>query len=447
MSAIVIGIEIIALLACAAFFSGAETAVTALTRADYRSLKKSSRKSAQRLARLVELKDKIVTAALIGTNFVNTLNSGLITAFTLNVFGAQAVPAATAGITVLIIILAEIFPKALAAERRESIGKAASLPLYLCYLLLRPLVAVFSLLTRAVLKLLSAQSHEAPPALQDKDLQLLVHIGQEDGALAAGEEALLRRAVLLQSVKLRNIMTPRTAITALDAADSLPQIIDLFRSSRFSRLPVYDSTAKTIIGIVHYKSLLFALQERRQPEPASLRRPALFIPEGAPIFSVIKAMNANRQNMAIIIDEHGGIAGLITMDDIVAAVFSTMQDEYGSAKRDPMRSVHFINTAQLSLPGSLRLEDCNELLGTDFHSDYYDTLGGFLLEKWGYLPHTDETIVCGRIVFTAAHIINRRIDTVIADISAMMEDWRCSVGSVMQKNDVPNRDVFSRGPE
>ena len=150
MSAVVIGIEIIALLACAAFFSGAETAVTALTRADYRSLKKSSRKSAQRLARLVELKDKIVTAALIGTNFVNTLNSGLITAFTLNVFGAQAVPAATAGITVLIIILAEIFPKALAAERRESIGKAASLPLYLCYLLLRPLVAVFSLLTRAV---------------------------------------------------------------------------------------------------------------------------------------------------------------------------------------------------------------------------------------------------------------------------------------------------------
>ena len=109
MSIVIVFLEIVLLLCCAAFFSGAETAVTAVSRAEYRSLKKSSRKGAQRLARLVEIKDKIVTVALIGTNFVNTLNSGLITAFTLNVFGAQAVPAATAGITVLIIILAEIF--------------------------------------------------------------------------------------------------------------------------------------------------------------------------------------------------------------------------------------------------------------------------------------------------------------------------------------------------
>ncbi len=447
MSAVVIGLEIIALLACAAFFSGAETAVTALTRADYRSLKKSSRKGAQRLARLVEIKDKIVTAALIGTNFVNTLNSGLITAFTLNVFGPQAVPAATAVITVLIIILAEIFPKALAAERREALGKAASLPMYLCYLLFRPLIAVFSLMAQAVLKLLHTQSHDTPRALQDKDLQLLVHIGQEDGALAAGEEALLQRAVLLQSVKLRNIMTPRTAIVALDAAASIPQIIEQFRSSRFSRLPVYDAETKTVIGIVHYKALLFALQDQKQPEPASLLHPALFIPEGASIFSVIKEMNGHCQNMAIIIDEHGGIAGLITMDDIVAAVFSTMQDEYGSARRDPMRSVHFVSPSQLSLPGSLRLEDCNELLRTDFHSDYYDTIGGFLLEKWGYLPHTDETLTCGRIIFTAAHIINRRIDTVIADISAMMEDWRYTSCSVMQKNEFPKSTIFSCSSE
>ena len=105
------------------------------------------------------------------------------------------------------------------------------------------------------------------------------------------------------------------------------------------------------------------------------------------------------------------------MDDIIAAVFSTVQDEYGKARNDPMRSVRFINTSQLVIPGALRLEDCNELLHTDFHSDYYDTVGGFLLEKWGYLPHTNERIVCGRITFTVTHIINRRIDTVIADLS------------------------------
>lgn len=131
-------------------------------------------------------------------------------------------------------------------------------------------------------------------------------------------------------------------------------------------------------------------------------------------------MNTNMQNIAIVIDEHGGVAGLITMDDIIAAVFSTVQDEYGKARNDPMRSVRFINTSQLILPGALRLEDCNELLHTDFHSDYYDTLGGFLLEKWGYLPHTNERLTCNRITFTVTHISNRRIDTVVADLSSVL---------------------------
>lgn len=417
MSIVIVFLEIVLLLCCAAFFSGAETAVTAVSRAEYRSLKKSSRKGAQRLARLVEIKDKIVTVALIGTNFVNTLNSSLITAFTLNVFGPQAVPAATAVITILIIILAEIFPKALAAERAKQIGQAASLPLLLCYMVLRPVVAVFSLLTRTVLAAFTNRAADSPIVLQDKDLQLLVHIGQEDGALAAGEEALLRKAVLLQDVKLRNIMTPRTAITALDAGLTFPHIIEQFRMSRFSRLPVYNAQTKSITGIVHYKDILFALQKNRQPELAALVRPALFIPESASLFSVIKAMNTRAHNMAIIIDEHGGVSGLITMDDIVAAVFTNMQDEYGRAKNDPLRNVRVIDASRLSIPGALRLEDCNELLHTDFHSDYYDTIGGFLLEKWGYLPHTNDTVTCGRMKFTAAHILDRRIDTIIVDLS------------------------------
>lgn len=419
MNLIVISVKMLILLACAAFFAGTETAVTAITRPEYRNLKKNSRKNAQRLARLVEMKDRIVTTALIGTNFVNTLNSGLITAFTLNVFGAQAVPAATAVITVLIIILAEIFPKALAAEQAEAIGKHTALPLYVCYVLLSPVVAVFSLMAKAILTIFNTGRKTLPDTLKEKDLKLLVQIGQKDGALAAGEEALLYRAVLLQDVKVRSIMTPRTAIVSVDAGAAFPQIIEKFRHSRFSRLPVYNPETKTVTGIIHYKALLFALQEQREPELTALTRPAIFIPESASIFSGIKAMNAHTQNIAIVIDEHGGVAGLITMDDIIAAVFSTVQDEYGKARNNPMRSVRVINSSQLILPGALRLEDCNELLHTSLHSDYYDTLGGFLLEKWGYLPHTNERIMCNRITFTVTHIVNRQIDTVIADFSQM----------------------------
>lgn len=421
MSLIIITGEIIIFLAAAAFFAGTETAVTAITRPEYRKLKKSVQKSAQRLARLVEIRDKIVSTALIGTNFVNTLNSSLITAWTLSVFGVKAVPIATAAISVLIIILAEIFPKALASERAETIGKKASLPLSICYVLLYPIVAVFSILTKAVLIMVQPHKKAAVKALKKDELKLLVEIGEKDGALAAGEESLLRKAVMLRNVTLRAIMTPRTEIIFINATSPLTHIVEQFRASRFSRLPVYTPETKTFVGIMHYKTILFALEEKQTVDLTSLLRPAIFVPEGASIFSVIKEMNIHMQNMAIVIDEHGGVSGLVTIDDIIAAVFNTVQDEYGKARRDPVHAVRFISSSKLVIPGTLRLEDCNELLHTRFHSNYYETLGGFLLERWGYLPREHDSIVCGKIRFTVTRIVDRRMETITADLSSAFQ--------------------------
>lgn len=418
MNLIIITSEIIIFLAAAAFFSGTETAVTAITRSEYRKLKKSMQKNPQRLAHLVEIKDKIVSTALIGTNFVNTLNSSLITAWTLTVFGPQAVPVATAGISVLIIMLAEIFPKALASERAEAVGKKAALPLSICYVLLYPIVAVFSVLTKAVLAIIQPQKKAAAHTLNEEELKLLVEIGEKDGALAAGEESLLRKAVVLQNVTLRTIMTPRTAIISVDDSAPLSQVVEQFRQSRFSRLPVYNPETKAITGIIHYKTLLFALEEKHKIDLTSLARPAIFVPEGASIFSVIKEMNARMQNIAIVIDEHGGVSGLVTIDDIIAAVFNTVQDEYGRSRSDPMGVVRFVSASRLVIPGALHLEDLNELLHTHFYSNYYDTIGGFLLEKWGYLPQEREYIVCGKITFTVERVVEHHIDSITVDITA-----------------------------
>ncbi len=409
-------IEIIVLLCCAAFFSGSETAITAVSRPEYRVLKQKKQKNAKRLARLIELKEKIVTVTLIGTNFVNTLNSSLITAFTLSAFGAAAVPAATAVITVLIIIAAEIFPKALAAERPVQFGKAVSLPLSVCYILLLPAALFFSFLSKGVLKLVSQAGAEKPAVLHKKDLQLLVHIGQEDGALGTGEHALLERAVFLQHIKLRNIMTPRTKIAAIAGTDCFEDIITQFRSSGFSRLPVYDSDYRSITGVIHYKDLLFALQTNRNVDCTAMVRPAVFISDSASIFSAIKTMNLNARNMLIVIDEYGGIAGLITMDDIIAVVFSHTQDEYSKPRRNPLRLVRLQGSNTVYLPGDLRLEDCNTLLHTHFSSNYYDTLGGFLLEQWGCLPEEQAVLTCGAVQFTVTGVVQRRIAEVSADI-------------------------------
>ncbi len=409
-------IEITLLLLAAAFFSGSETAITAISHAQYRSLQKKPKKNAKRLARLVEMKDKIVTTTLIGTNFVNTLNSSLITAFTISVFGETAVPAATAIIAVLIIIVAEIFPKALAAERPVQFGTAASVPLLICYTLLLPLALIFSFLSKAVLKLVSLAAAEKPAVLHKKDLQLLVHIGQQDGALGTGEKALLERAVFLQHIKLRSIMTLRTDIQAVSSTDDLETIISRFRSSGFSRLPVYDENYREISGVIHYKDLLFALEKGAQFSCSDIIRPAVFIADSASIFSAIKTMNTNARNMLIVIDEYGGITGLITMDDIMSVVFSQIQDEYSRPRRDPLGLVRLDDTDTVYLPGDVRLEDCNTLLHTHFSSDYYDTIGGFLLEQWGCLPKEKAVMTCGSVKFTVTKVLQRRIAEVAADI-------------------------------
>ncbi|MGP1577120.1 MAG: hemolysin family protein [Treponema sp.] len=404
------------LLICAAFFSGAETAVTAISRAEYRKLKKMPEKNAQRLAYLVEIKEKIVTATLIGTNFVNTFNASLTTAFTLTVFGAKAVPAATLCIALLIIITAEIFPKAAAAEHPVTFGMYAALPLLVIYRLLLPLIAFFSMLSKAVLHFFSTAEAQQPATLKKKDFQLLVKIAQADGAVAAGEEKLLENALILQHLKLRSIMTPRTAIVSVTVHDSWRQIVKQFQTSTFSRLPVCNEERTCITGIVHYKDILFNLNSEHPMPLSAVIRPAVFVPDSASVFSAVKIMNNQRQNMVIAVNEHGTVTGLITMDDITAAVFSHLHDEYGIAKRNPMQCVSMTGDHLVHIPGDMSLEDCNDLLHTAFYSHYYDTIGGFLLEQYGYLPAVPASIKCGHITFHITEIVNRRITAVTADI-------------------------------
>ena len=335
------------LLICAAFFAGAETAVTAISRAEYRTLKKMPTKNAQRLAYLVEIKEKIVTTTLIGTNFVNTFTASLTTSFTVAVFGVGAIPVATLCIALLIIIVAEIFPKAAAAEHPVAFGMRTALPLLVLYHLLLPLIIFFTVLSKAVRFFCSATESRQPAVLKKQDLQLLVRIAHVDGAVTEGEETLLENALIVQHLKLRNIMTPKTAIVSVSIHDSYGQIVKKLQATTFSRLPVCDKTGLCIIGIVHYKDILFN-RELEHPLPLSgVMRPAVFVPDTASVFSVIRVMNNHRQNMLIAVNEHGSVTGLITMDDITAAVFNK-----------PVRNLSFLNNAH-HLPNEYGADDPN----------------------------------------------------------------------------------------
>ena len=429
MNLILISIEFLFLLFCAAFFSGTETGITAITRSQYKAIKKNKTKTNKRIAFLIEKKDEIVSATLIGTNFVNTLSASLVTAFVLTNYGQKAIPIATAITTILIIIFAEIIPKAFATKKPVELTKAASRILCGTRLILKPVVLIFSFMSQFIIKAFSKNKQNIPSSLSEDYLKTLIDISLADGAFQTGEHTLIRRTVQLHELKLHSIMTKKDDIIALNINSSMQEMFDTFKKTMFSRLPIFDTEKDNIIGIVHYKDLLFFrknISETNKNVPSSriqikkIIRPAIFIPKTANIFSVLKTMRKNKKNMAFIIDEYGKTAGLITIDDISSAIFGSIEDEYSKSKADPIKGISIIDGSHIRIPAEISIVKLNRLLKTDFHSDYNGSVGGLILEKAEYLPKEGETIKIGKIEFTVEKTENSKILTLVADISALI---------------------------
>lgn len=420
MSLTLICIEFFLLLLFAAFFSGTETAITAITRIQYKSIKKSKTRINKRLAYLIEKKDEVVSATLIGTNFVNTLSSSLITAFTLAQYCSKSLILATAVTTILIIIFAEIIPKALATKKPVQITKIAAPILYLTLFILKPLVFIFSSMSNFIIKIFSKNKPTISKAISEDYLKTLIDISLADGTFQTGEHALISRAVQLHELRVHTIMTKKDEIIAINANATVQQMFEAFRETMFSRLPIFDKEKDNFVGIVHYKDLLFFSKNINWKTTANIQsiiRPAIFISKTANIFSALKTMNKNKKNMAFIIDEFGKTAGLITIDDISSAIFGAIDDEYSKTKIDLVETIKIIDGSHLLIPGALQIIKLNEILKTNLHSDYNGTIAGLILEKAEYLPKEKDCITIDKVKFTIEKITNSKITSVCVDIS------------------------------
>lgn len=417
---ILISIEFILLMFSAAFFSGTETAITAITNTQFKTIKKIRTKKNKKLINLIEKKEQIVSTALIGTNFVNTLLSALVTAFVLNEYGQKYLPVATAITTILIIVFAEIIPKAFATYRAVEITKNSASILNIIHTILKPVVFVFSVLSKFVINIFSKKRPVLPEEVSEDYLKTLVKISLEDGTFQTGEHDLIRRAVQLHELKLHNIMTQRDRIAGFEESSSLEVIIQTFKKTMFSRLAVFNSKKAGIIGLVHYKDIIFYMANNKKFDLSKIIRPAIFISKTANIFSAIKIMSNNKQNMAFVIDEYGVTLGLITIDDITSAVFGASQDEYLKSKSNPLQGLGIINGTRMRIPAIAPIVKVNELLHTDFHSEYYDTMGGLILEKTELLPKEGNSIKIGKVNFTIEKIETGKIISLIADISELV---------------------------
>lgn len=408
--------QVLILFFLAAFFSCSETAITSVTNTEKRSLHAKKNKTT---LRLLSIKDQIVSATLVGTNIVNNSIAGIVTAFTIGHFTSKhATTISTILVSILLIFFAEILPKSLAAYRSLPIVKAVSPILQIVRYVFSPITFVLGVISNFVLKILSQYRKKGISDITDEKLQTLIDISFEDGALNQDEKKLLTGAIRLRDLKLRNIVTPVFELAVINDSANIQEAIDVFCTTKFSRLLVCKNNNKNeVIGMVHYKDILF--NEDMNRPITEIMRSVEFLPESVSVLKIITVMKTKQIAMVIAIDEYGQSAGIATIDDIITAVFGSIQDEYDDNEDNDILQV---SAHLFKLAGDTKLFDLNKTLAlngvhVELNSNFYDTVAGFILEHTDDIPKERERIVIQDIEFEIEKVIDRKIECIVMNTS------------------------------
>lgn len=405
-------LTLILLLTLSAFFSSAETAISSIGRTKLRQLRKGGKRRERLLVSLLEEQSSVVTTLLIGNNIVNVWASSLATALAIGRVGQDGVLWATLFMTVVILLFSEITPKTLASRNPERVALALAPAIAIVEKALFPLAFAFSAINKVCLALIGTLFPGGQARLTEDELRIMMGAGKKDGALEEKEHILLDKAVSFGGMRVREIMTPRTSISAVPRGLGMGELTALFRERQFSRMPVYDGSMDSVTGVIHYKDLLFAADEPQLISPDDLVRPAVFVPESQTVQELFTELDSAGQNMAIVLDERGGTAGLVTMDDAIASILGGIRDEYDEEGQRPRELVQVLGPRHLRVPGNLALDDLNALLKTEFDSGYYETVGGYLMEIAGRLPSRGETFRQGSTTFRVEEQSGRTIQRI-----------------------------------
>lgn len=402
------------LLFCGAFFASSETAFTYIGRITVRQMVKDKKPNAKKVSKLKNNLDTLIATVLIGTNLVTSSISAIATAFSVNFLGAEYVTYGTALVSILVIIFSETIPKTLAAVKSESVCCFTAPIIDLIQKIFFPIVWLFEKLTQGLNFLEKKIVGTNKPLLTEDELKTLIQVGQAEGTLELSERKMLERLFEFSDLNVHDIMRHRSLVKFVNVEDDLDTVISIFTKSGYSRLPVYEESTENIIGVLHYKSVLFASNAIAKSKDfvRICMRPVEYIPESFTALELLQAFKKNKKNFAIAVNEYGGMDGIVTMDDLLKAVFGRVSDEYGSVEIPPESRISILGTNEFLVPGDMKLDDVNDVLNLDLDSDNYDTLGGYLLEGFGELPSIGAVYKKAGIIFIVEDQSARRIQSV-----------------------------------
>ena len=378
-------IILLILLALSAFFSSNETALMSVNKIRLRSLAdEGNKRAAMALDILENQTPKLLSAILIGNNIVNISASSLATTLAYS-FGGYMVSIVTVILTVLILIFGEITPKNYATINSEKITLRYIPVFKFLMTIMTPVIFIINLFSRGVMRLMRA----ADKAMTEEELRTIVDVSHEDGVIESDEKEMIYNVFDLGDATAKDIMVPRVHVTFADVESTYDELIDIFREDKFTRLPVYKDSQNNIVGIINMKDLLLYDKNEEFVIDHFLRKPH-FTYETKSISDLLVEMKDSTFNIAIVLDEYGDMAGLITLEDILEEIVGEIHDEYDE-KEDEL--VQKISDREYIIEGSMHLDDVNDHLDTELDSEDYDSLGGFIIEHLDRLPVAGDEVI------------------------------------------------------
>ncbi len=404
------------------FFASSETAYLSISKITLRQLlKKESHDAngnaantpAKRIAYLKSDMNRLLSLVLIGINFVTSLASGLGATVAIAIAGNQGTTYATIIMAFVLTIFGEIVPKTIATVNPVGVASRNARPLIVLQKLFMPIVWFFTKLTEGITVIINRFLHYDKQLITEEELKSLINVGETEGTLEHSEKRMLYRIFEFTDLRIRDIMIHRSRVQFVPVDATYPEIVRLFADTGYSRLPVCDGDFTNVVGMLYYKNVL--LTKRTGKSTSFVRRsmrPALFVPETLTALELLQKFKAEQVHFAVAVDETGSNSGIVTMDDILRAVFGGTIMEHPTKEPLPAKRIQALSPTEFIIPGDLRLTDVNELLNLELDSEDYDTLGGYLLEQFDALPETGEAITVDGIAYRIEEQCQRRIKSV-----------------------------------
>jgi len=387
-----------------AFFSSSETALMSMDRLRVKYLADKNQPGARNLEALLGNPGNLLSTILVGNNLVNIAISVFATTLLIDLFGNHGELLTILILTPLLLVFAEVCPKTYAARYPEKLSFRFLHPIRLVMWLLTPVNWVITRISSLMTYFIGGD--ESRPIISEDEIRTMIKFGETAGVVAKDKRRMLHGVIDLSEIRVRDVMVPRTEVIGIEVNTPFSELIKIAGQARHSRFPVYDGDLDRIVGIIHIKEILNFVDRPDNFSMRSVARSPYFVPDAKPVETLMQAFRRKQVHLAVVVDEYGGVDGIVTLEDIVEEIVGEIQDEYD----DEDILIRPLDAGRYLVDGSTPLRDLNRRFGLNLSEEHVNTVAGFMLHALGRIPEEGDRCEAQGALLTVRRMEDRRIE-------------------------------------